>query len=388
MLRFLTAGESHGPAVVAILEGMPAGLQLSPDDIVPDLARRQRGYGAGPRMKLERDQVEILGGVMAGETLGSPIAMRIENRVHGRWKGTPVDPMTVPRPGHADLTGALKYGYRDLRRSLERASARETAARVAVGSVCRRLLGQFHIQVGSYVCEIGSACASFESMGYAARFQNAEASAVRCPSEAGDAAIQEEIEAAIREKDTLGGVFEVVALGVPAGLGSYVHWDRRLDAQLGLAFMSIPGIKGVEIGEGFANARKRGTQVHDEICVSSGKLVRPTNNAGGTEGGISNGQPLVVRAAMKPISTTLTPRRSVDLQTGEAAQTRYERSDFCAVPRATVIGEALMCYVLAGELLVKLGGDSMEELLERYQRLREPRLADLEMDGTPAVFWE
>jgi chorismate synthase len=388
MLRFLTAGESHGPAVLAILEGMPAGLQLSPDDIAPDLARRQQGYGAGPRMKLERDQVEILSGVMAGETLGSPIAMRIENRVHDRWKGTPVDPMTVPRPGHADLTGAVKYGYRDLRRSLERASARETAARVAVGSVCRRLLGQFHIQVGSYVCEIGSARASFEGMGYAARFQRAEASAVRCPSEAGDAAIQAEIEAAIKAKDTLGGVFEVIALGVPAGLGSYVHWDRRLDAQLAYSFMSIPGIKGVEIGEGFANARKRGTQVHDEIHLSGGELVRPTNNAGGTEGGISNGQPLVARAAMKPISTTLTPRQSVDLQTGEAAETRYERSDFCAVPRATVIGEALMCYVLAGELLAKLGGDSMQEMVERYKRLRETRLVDLEMDGTPAVFWE
>jgi chorismate synthase len=388
MLRFLTAGESHGPAMLAILEGFPAGLPLSPQDLASDLARRQQGYGAGPRMKLERDQVEILGGVMAGETLGSPIALRIANRVHKRWKGAAIDPMTIPRPGHADLTGAVKYGYRDLRRSLERASARETAARVAVGAVCRKLLRQFHIQIGSYVCEIGSACAEMGGMPYEERLQRAESSSVRCPSEAGGAAIQAEIEAAIKGKDTLGGIFEVVALGLPVGLGSYAHWDRRLDARLAYALMSIPGVKGVEIGEGFANARKRGTQVHDEIHLSGRELARSTNNCGGTEGGISNGQPLIVRAAMKPISTTLTPRQSVDLKTGETAETHYERSDFCAVPRATVIGEALMCIVLADALLAKLGGDSLNELLARYRQLRGVSLDDLEMDGTPTVFWE
>jgi chorismate synthase len=374
--------------VFAILEGLPAGLPLKAADLADDLARRQKGYGAGPRMKLEQDAVAIIGGVMAGETLGSPIVMRIENNIHHRWKGDPIDPMTIPRPGHADLTGAVKYGYRDLRRSLERASARETAARVAVGAVCRRLLSQFGIRVGSYVCEIGSARAELEGMDYVTRFERALDSPVRCPSEPGEAAMSAEIESAIKEKDTLGGVFEVVGLGVPIGLGSYAHWDRRLDARLAQALMSIPAIKGVEIGEGFANARKRGTQVHDEIHLQGDQLVRATNRAGGTEGGISNGQPLIARAAMKPISTTLTPRRSVDLHAGAPAETAYERSDFCAVPRAAVIGEAQMCFILADELLRKLGGDSLDELVARFNGLRDARLDDLPMDGTPTVFWE
>lgn len=388
MLRFLTAGESHGPAVVAILEGFPAGLPLKPADLADDLARRRKGYGSGPRMKLEEDTVEIIGGVMGGETLGSPIVMRIENSIHDRWKGLPIEPMTIPRPGHADLTGAVKYGYRDLRRSLERASARETAARVAVGAVCRRLLAQFAIQVGSYVVQIGTAQADLAEMDYKTRFERALDSPVRCPSPAGERAMQAEIESAIQEKDTLGGVFEVVGLDVPLGLGSYVHWDRRLDARLAQAMMSIPAIKGVEIGEGFANARKRGTQVHDEIHMDGDQLVRFTNRAGGTEGGISNGQPLVARAAMKPISTTLTPRQSVDLHQSAPAETAYERSDFCAVPRATVIGEALMCFILSDELLRKLGGDSLSELLPRFEALRGARLDDLPMDGAPTLFWE
>jgi chorismate synthase len=339
-------------------------------------------------MKLEQDAVQIIGGVMAGETLGSPIVMHIDNSIHDRWKGVPIGPMTIPRPGHADLTGAAKYGYHDLRRSLERASARETAARVAVGALCRRLLAQFGIQVGSYVVQIGSAQADLGAMEYKTRFERALDSPVRCPTPEGEEVMQGEIESAIREKDTLGGVFEVVGLGVPIGLGSYAHWDRRLDARLAQALMSIPAIKGVEIGEGFANARKRGTQVHDEIHLDGDQLVRPTNRAGGTEGGISNGQPLVARAAMKPISTTLTPRQSVDLYRGIPAETAYERSDFCAVPRATVIGEAGMCFVLADELLRKLGGDSLEELLPRFETLRRARLGDLPMDGAPTEFWE
>ncbi len=388
MLRFLTAGESHGPQLVALLEGMPAGLPLSAEDIAPDLAQRQSGYGAGPRMKLEKDAVEITGGVLAGNTSGAPIALILRNLDHENWKGKAVPAMTIPRPGHADLTGAVKYGYSDFRFSLERASARETAARVAVGAVCRKLLAQFDIRVGSYVTSIGQASADLESMDLEERIEKAAQSEVRCPDKAGTEAMQAEIQAAMQAKDTLGGVFEVVALGLPAGLGSHVHGDRRLGSQLAAAIMSIPAMKGVEIGGGFALTKLRGTEVHDEIDLVDGALKRRTNHAGGMEGGISSGEPLIVRAAMKPISTTLSPRASVDVASGEPAQTQYERSDFCAVPRAAVIGEAVVCIVLANALLEKLGGDSLDELQQRYQQLREARLEDLEMDDEPIVFWD
>ncbi len=388
MLRFLTAGESHGPAVIAILEGMPAGLALSPADIAPDLARRQRGFGGGPRMKLERDAVQILGGVLAGETIGAPLALLIPNLDHTQWKGRPVEPMTVPRPGHADLTGALKYGYRHLRFALERASARETAARVAVGAVCRKLLAQFGVRVGSYVVGIGSVQADLSTLSFEERLEGAERDAVRCPHEAASSAMRAEIEAAMQARDTMGGVFEVVALGLPAGLGSYVHWDRRLGSRLAAALMGIPAIKGVEVGEGFAIARKLGTQAQDAIDLEDGRLVRRSNRAGGLEGGITTGDPLVVRTVMKPIASTLAPQSSVDLARGEAARTRYERSDFCAVPRAAVVGEAVVCFVLAEALLEKLGGDSLPELRERFARLRQPRLEDLPLDDEPRVFWE
>ena len=367
MLRFLTAGESHGPGLIGIVEGMVAGLPLAEDDINRDLARRQVGYGRGGRMAIERDRVEILTGVARDETTGAPIALRIENRDWVHWKGRELEPLTVPRPGHADLTGALKYGLDDLRLVVERASARETAMRVAVGAIARRLLTEFDITVGSYIIEIGGVAAQVPDLPCEELFARAEASDVRCPDPAAAEAMRERIREAGQRKETVGGLFVVAATGVPVGLGSHVHWDRRLSGRLAGAVMSIPAIKGVEIGEGFANARRFGTQVHDEIFLEEGRITRHTNRAGGLEGGITNGQPIVVRAAMKPISTTLTPLRSVDLSTGQPAATQYQRSDICAVPAAAVVGEAMVAWVLAKALVEKLGGDSLAEMRERFE---------------------
>ena len=396
-LRFLTSGESHGPTLTAILEGLPAGLLLSADDINPDLARRQgfrrddpagRLYpGVSPRMKLERDTATILSGVMAGVTIGAPVAVQVQNLDHEKWKGKAIEPMTIPRPGHADLMGAVKYGYADLRLSLERASARETTARVAVGAMCRKLLLEFGVSVGSYVVEIGGMSANLESMALEDRIQKALESEMACPDEAASTAMRERVNEIMQAKDTLGGVFEVVALGPPPGLGSHVHWDRRLGGRLAQALMSIHAMKGVEIGQAFANAKKPGTQVHDEIGVREGKLTRKTNRAGGLEGGITTGEPIILRVAMKPISTTLNPLMSVDLASGAEAATHYERSDFCAVPRAGVIGEAMICFVLAEALLEKLGGDSLAEMKSRYESLRQTRLEDLIMLNEPTIFW-
>jgi chorismate synthase len=389
MLRFLTAGESHGPALTALLEGFPAGVPLAAEDVNLQLRRRQTGYGSGGRMRIERDQVRFTAGVLDGKTTGAPIAIQIENRDWANWRRRTIRPMTIPRPGHADLTGAIKYGYRELRLALERASARETAARMAVGALCQRLLGEFSIVVGSYVVQIGSvAVAPPEDLAYLDRFALAEENDVRCPEPAGAKAMRDCIREAMAAKDTLGGVFEVVALGLPPGLGSHVQWDRRLDAQLMMAVGSIQAVKGVEIGPAFENSARRGTEVHDEIFVAEGKLTRRTNRAGGFEGGISTGQPVVVRAAMKPISTTLTPLRSVDLVTGEPAATRYERSDTCAVPRAAVVGEAMVAFVLASALLEKLGGDSLAEMRSRVADLRQGRLEELEMDNVAWRFGE
>jgi chorismate synthase len=387
MLRFLTAGESHGPALTAILEGLPAGLPLAEEDVNTQLRRRQQGFGNGGRMRIERDQVRFLGGVPAGQTTGAPLALQIDNRDWANWRDKEIPPMTIPRPGHADLTGALKYGYHDLRLALERASARETAARVAVGAVCGRLLAEFGITVGGYVVQIGQVAADLpDDLDYPARFARAEESDVRCPDPAAAEAMHAHIREAMAWKDTLGGVFEVVALGLPPGLGSHAHWDRRLDARLMGAVGSIPAVKGVEIGPAFANAARRGTEVHDEIYGEEDRLVRRTNRAGGFEGGITTGQPVVVRAAMKPISTTLTPLRSVDLASGEPAVTRYERSDICAVSRAAVVGEAMVAFVLADALLEKLGGDSLAEMRPRFEALRRGALDDLEMDNVPWRF--
>jgi chorismate synthase len=393
-LHFLTSGESHGPTLTAILAGMPAGLPLSADDIHPDLARRQglnasgKPYpGASPRMKLERDTARLLSGVMAGVTLGAPIAVQVDNLDHAKWQGKAIEPMTIPRPGHADLTGAVKYGYPDLRMSLERASARETTARVAVGAICRKLLSEFGIRVGSYVVEIGGVGADISEMPLEDRIARALESEMACPDQTATAAMGARVQEIMQARDTLGGVFEVAALGVPPGLGSHVHWDRRLSGRLAQALMSIHAMKGVEIGEAFANARKPGTQVHDEIVLRDGKLARRTNRAGGLEGGITTGEPILLRVAMKPISTTLNPLMSVDLTAGVETPTHYERSDFCAVPRAGVIGEAMVCFVLADALLEKLGGDSITEMKPRFEALRQMRLEDLTMWNEPRVFW-
>ncbi len=395
-LRLLTAGESHGPSVTAIVEGLPAGLALAAEDINPDLARRQglsasgKPYpGASPRMKLEHDAAEITGGVMAGHTLGAPIAVQVRNLDHAKWQAKPVAPMTVPRPGHADLTGAVKYGYADLRLSLERASARETTARVAAGAICRKLLAEFGVRVGSYVTEIGGVAADLSAMSLEERLRLAGESEMNCPSPAASEAMLARVQAIMQARDTLGGVFEVAALGVPPGLGSHVHWDRRLSGRLAGAVMSIHAMKGVEIGAAFANARLPGTQVHDEIVLAGddGTLARRTNRAGGLEGGITTGEPILLRVAMKPISTTLNPLQSVNLATGEPSPTDYERSDFCAVPRAGVVGEAMVCLVLADALIEKLGGDSLAEMRPRFDSLRRARLADLPMLNEPTVFW-
>ncbi len=383
LLRFLTAGESHGPALTAILEGMVAGLPVTAEVINRDLARRQIAYGAGGRMKIERDEARITAGVMAGLTTGAPISLEIANLDYKAWAERGVPPMTIPRPGHADLTAAIKYGYRDLRPALERASARETAGRVAVGAICRAYLAQFGITVGGYVTGIGRVDAAIpDDLPYAERFALAEANDVRCPDAGAVEAMRKTIWETMQAKDTLGGVFEIVALGVPPGLGSHVHFDRKLDGQLLAALGSIQAIKGAEIGPAFANTRLRGTQVHDEIVRDADdNLRRATNRAGGLEGGITTGEPIVLRAAMKPIATTLTPMQSVDLATGQAAPTRYERSDFCAVPRAVVIGEAMVAWVLADTLMRKLGGDSLAEQLPRFATLRQSRLQDLPMDN-------
>ncbi|MFZ5882323.1 MAG: chorismate synthase [Chloroflexota bacterium] len=389
-LRFLTAGESHGPALTAILEGIPAGLPLSASLIDLELARRQKGYGSGGRMKIEHDAVQILSGVMAGETTGAPIALLVPNADHVKWKGKPIEPMTAPRPGHADLTGAVKYGYKDLRPALERASARETAMRVAVGAICKHLLAQFGIRVGGYVLSIGTAQADLADMPYAERFKRAEESEVRCPDPRSAQAMRDEIEKAIHGKNTLGGVLEIVALDVPVGLGSFAQWDQRLEARLAMAVMSVQAIKGVEVGDAFENAKRLGTESHDpiQLPITNPQLRRPSNRAGGIEGGISNGQPIVVRAAMKPIATTLLPQPTVDLATRTEAPTRYERSDFCPVPRAVPILEAMVAFVLADTLLEKLGGDSMDEIKPRFESLRKATLDDLPMDNFPHVFWE
>jgi chorismate synthase len=386
-LRFLTAGESHGAGLVAILEGMPAGLGLTSEIIDRDLARRQYGYGAGARMKIEQDQVRILSGVMEGMTIGSPLALMVGNLDHAKWSGKAVAPFTIPRPGHADLSGAIKYGFNDLRPALERASARETAARVAVGAVCRHLLAQFKIQIGGYVTSIGEIEADLSGMPLEERIRLAEESEVRCPHPEASEAMRARIRKVMDERDTLGGTLEIVALGLPPGLGSYVHWDRKLEGRLGAAALSVPAIKGVEIGPAFANSRLRGTQVQDAIRLEGEELQRPTNRAGGLEGGVTTGQPLVLRAAMKPIATTLMPQQSVDLSTGEEVGTNYERSDFCPVPRAVPILEAMVAIVLADSLLEKLGGDSMEEILPRFSALRRARLTDLQMEAVEHLFW-
>ena len=373
MLRFLTAGESHGPALIGIVEGLPAGLRIEPELIDRDLARRQMGVGRSARMRIEHDRVEIVSGVMKGQTIGAPVALKIENLDYANWKDKVVPPQTIPRPGHADLAGALKYGWDDLRLVAERASARETAMRVACGSLARRLLAEFSIVVGSHVLEIGGIHADIPDAPYEEIFARAMDSDVCVADQTSSEKIAARIQEVMRAKDTVGGVIEIVALNVPVGLGSHVHWDRKLDGRLAQAVMSIQSVKGVEIGTAFENAQHLGTEVQDEI-VSVGTVreppLRKSNRAGGLEGGITNGMPIVIRAALKPIATTATPLHTVDMATGEATLAPYQRSDFCHVPRAGVIGEAMVAWVLADALMEKLGGDSVHEMKAHSENTR------------------
>ena len=386
-IRFLTSGESHGPSLNAILDGLPAGLKLDRGAINIDLARRQHGYGAGPRMKIETDTATILGGLMEGQTTGGPLSLQIENRDHIKWRGKAIAPFSNPRPGHADLTGAVKYGYHDLRPALERASARETAARVAVGAVCRQFLAEFGIQVGGYVTSIGDISADLSNLTYPECIHRALKSEVSCPDDQASAAMQSAIRQTMADRDTLGGIIEVIALGLPVGLGSFVQWDRRLEARIGAAVLSIQAIKGVEFGPAFENAHLPGTQAHDPILLDGDRLTRPTVRSGGLEGGITTGQPLIVRAAMKPIATTLTPQRSVNLASHLPEDTNYERSDFCPVPRAVVVVEAMVAFILADALIEKLGGDSIEEMKPRFATLRQARISDMHIESHNRVFW-
>jgi chorismate synthase len=380
--RFLTAGESHGEALTAVIDGVPAGLHLTADHINEDLARRQRGYGRGGRMKIERDQVRISSGVRFGVTLGSPISLTIQNRDWENWQstmavgapppGTSAKTVTRPRPGHADLAGAMKYAHHDIRNVLERSSARETTARVAVAGVAKRLLSEFGISILSHVTEIGGIRVGPLELAWEEVRQRAEASEVRCADPAAERAIIEAIDQAKAAGDTLGGVFEVVALGCPVGLGSYVQWDRKLDGLLAQAFCSIHAIKGAEIGLGFEAARRPGSQVHDEILFDTDTgFHRLSNGAGGLEGGVTNGQPVIVRAVMKPISTLRKPLRSVDVATKETVEAVVERSDVCAVPAAGVVGEAMMAIVLGRVFLEKFGGDSIDEIRRNYDAYLE-----------------
>jgi len=381
MLRYLTAGESHGPALTTIVEGLPAGLSVSATDIDTDLKRRQGGYGRGKRMQIETDTVEILGGIRHGKTLGGPVAMIVRNDDWPNWTDVmavePVDEpatrrrVTRPRPGHADLAGGLKYGHRDLRNVLERASARETTMRVAVGAIAKRLLAEFGMRVVSHVVRIGAVEADVAGLGPDELWERAERSPVRCADERAAASMITEIDRAKSLRDTVGGVFEVRVIGAPPGLGSHVHWDRKLDGRLAQAVMSIQAVKGVEIGMGFGVTQVLGSEVHDEIYYDNGEFYRKTNRAGGVEGGMSFGDDIVVRGALKPIATLMRTIMSVDIETKEPFDSAKERSDVCTVPAAGVIGEAVVALVIADAMQEKFGGDSVEEMRRNYDAYME-----------------
>ena len=369
MLRYLTAGESHGPGLVTIVEGLPAGMPVSRSGLADELARRRLGYGRGRRMRLERDELEILGGVRFGMTLGSPVAVVVRNTEWPKWQdemsadpGTAKRALTAPRPGHADLVGMQKYDTHDARDILERASARETAARTVVGYLAKVLLGELGISVFSHVVAIGTVRAPADTVPVPADLDAIDDSPVRVFDGAAEAAMVAEIEAAKSDRDTLGGVVEVLAYGVPVGVGSHVHWDRKLDSLLAGALMSIQAIKAVEIGDGFETARRRGSAAHDEIYRDGDEFTRTTNRAGGTEGGISTGGLIRVRAAMKPISTVMRPLDTVNVETKEAEKAFRERSDVCAVPAAGVVAEQMVAIVLAQEIQRKFGGDTVGDV--------------------------
>jgi chorismate synthase len=376
MLRWLTAGESHGPELVAIVEGMPAGIEITTSDVQDALARRRLGYGRGARMKFEEDQVQLSGGVRHGLSQGGPIAITIQNTEWPKWEkvmsadpvsqedlsGARAEPLTRPRPGHADFTGMQKYGFLDSRPVLERASARETAARVALGEVASRFLSQLGINLVTHTVAIGTVKSDGDQLPTPSDVASLDENPVRCFSEKVSEAMVSEIEDCQKSGDTLGGVVETLVYGLPPGLGSYVHWDRKLDSQLAGALMGIQAIKGVEIGDGFATAARRGSAAHDEIVRDDGGLVkRATGRAGGIEGGMSTGEVLRVRAAMKPISTVPKALATIDVQTGEASKAHHQRSDVCAVPAAGIVAEAMVALVVANAVLEKFGGDSMAE---------------------------
>jgi chorismate synthase len=371
VLRFLTAGESHGPGLVATIEGLPAGLEFGVDGLAAELARRRLGFGRSPRMGIEQDQLEILGGVRHGRTMGSPVAVLIRNTEHElKWSeemsphpGSAKRPMTTPRPGHADLPGMLKYDTHDARNILERASARETAARTVVGYASKRLLQHLGMSVLSHTVEIGAVRVTDERIPDPEDLPLIDASSVRCLDPSSSAQMEAEIRAAKDARDTLGGVIEIVAHGILPGLGSHVHWDRKIDGRLAQALMSIQAIKGVEIGDGFTQARGRGTLAHDEIYVEEGAIGRRTVRSGGTEGGMTIGGILRLRAAMKPISTILRSLDSVDVESKEPAKAFFERSDTCAVPRAGVVCEQMVAFVLADESLRMFGGDTIDDVV-------------------------
>lgn len=386
-IRFFTAGESHGPALTAVIDGLPAGLRVDVGEINRELHRRQVGYGAGGRMAIEKDTVEILSGVMEGQTTGAPITLVVQNADHAKWKDKPIKSLTTPRPGHADLTGAVKFGYNDLRPTLERSSARETTMRVAAGALFKQFLAQFGIFVGGYVRSIGEVVNPEDGNSLRHRYEAAEQNDVRCYDPATAEAARQRIARVMQDKDTLGGVLEIFATGLPVGLGSYTQWDKRLDARIAFAMMSVQAMKGVEIGEAWNNSTHPGTQVHDGIYLQGDDLVRKTNRAGGLEGGITNGMPILVRVAMKPIATTLNPQATVDAATWQPSPTTYERSDFCPVPRAVPILEAMLAYVLADALVEKLGGDSLDEMLPRFAALPKADRKGIRMQGQDHLFW-
>ncbi len=385
MLRYLTAGESHGKGLLGIIEGMPAGVVISKEEIDRELKRRQQGYGRGGRMKIESDEVEILSGIRWGKTLGSPISLFIKNRDWSNWgKGMSsepqdkesIPPVTRPRPGHADLAGFLKYNHDDIRNVLERSSARETAMRVAIGAVAKQLLKHFNIKIGSFVTSIGFAKKDIEtallsSQALLELSEKAENSKVRCPFEEYEEEFIGAVETAIKNGDSIGGSFVVFATNVPVGLGSYVHWDRKLDGKIAQGFMSIQAIKAVEIGDGVKLGERFGSEVMDEIFYEEGRFLRNTNHMGGIEGGMTNGMPVIVKATMKPIPTLRKPLRSVDIFSKESVEAAYERSDICAVPAASIIGEAVLAWHIVEAILEKFGGDNIEEVLTNFENYQE-----------------
>jgi chorismate synthase len=397
-LRYMMSGESHGRALVGVIEGIPSSLLLASEDIDRDLKRRQGGYGRGGRMKIESDHAEILSGVRWGKTIGSPVTLLIENKDYKNWaEGMSTDmryegsipAVTRPRPGHADLAGAIKYCSRDIRDILERSSARETAVRVGLGAIAKKFLSEFDIRIGSYVVQIGKQKTEIRGVHLREKelleiFRKAEKSVVRCPDKEVTNKIVKLIDRTLREGNSLGGIFEVFVIGAPVGLGSHVQWDRRLEGRLARALMSIQAIKGVEVGLGFEMSMQSGSEVMDEIFCSSksrariakgknamGGIYRKTNNAGGIEGGMANGMPIIMRAAMKPIPTLRKPLRSIDILTKNPVKAAYERSDICAVPAASVIGEAMTALTIADAFLEKFGGDSIAEVKRNYDSYME-----------------